>query len=104
MTEATTWENIANLIVYELEHLNLPISKLRGQSYDGAANISDNCNGVKTIILTRQSLVFYTHCGAHRTNLIAYSLDTNINIRKALRVVHDLGLLYEHQIPECIQY
>ena len=30
MTEATTWENIANLIVSELEHLNLPISKLRG--------------------------------------------------------------------------
>ena len=23
----------------ELEHLNLPISKLRGQSYDGAANM-----------------------------------------------------------------
>ena len=39
MTEATTWENIANLILSELEHLNLVISKLRGQSYYGAANI-----------------------------------------------------------------
>ena len=40
MTEATTWENIANLILSELENLNLPISKLKRQSYDGAANIS----------------------------------------------------------------
>ena len=30
MTEATTWEYIANSILSELEHLNLPISKLRG--------------------------------------------------------------------------
>ena len=27
---ATTWENIANLILSEIENLNLPISKLRG--------------------------------------------------------------------------
>ena len=70
MTEATIWENIANLIVSELEHLNLPISKLRGQSYDGAANMSGKCNGVKIIIMTRQPLAFYTNCGAHRTNII----------------------------------
>ena len=64
MTEATTWESIANLILSELEHLNWPISKLRDIS-------------------------FYTYCGAHRTNLISYSLEYNIHIRKALRVVHD---------------
>ena len=98
MTEATTGENIANLILSELEHLNLPISKLRGQSYDGAANMSGKCNGVKTIIMNRQPLAFYTHCGAHRTNLIAQSLDNNISIRKALGVVNDLGLLYERTI------
>ena len=67
----------------------MTISKLRGHSYDGAANMSGKCNGVKTIIVTRQPLAFYTHCGAHLTNLIAYSLDNNINIRKALRVVRD---------------
>ena len=94
MPEATTWENIANLILSELEHLNFPISKLRGQSYDGAANMSGKCNGVKTIIVTRQPLSFYTQCGAHRTNVIEYSLSNNINIRKSVRVVHDLGLLY----------
>ena len=42
---------------------------------------------VKLICLV--NVAFYTHCGAHPTNLIAYSLDNNINIRTALRVVHD---------------
>ena len=87
-------ENIANLIVSELEHLNLPISKLRGHAYDGAAYKSCKCNCVNTIIMTRHSLALYTHCGAHRTNVIAQSLYNNINIRKALRV----GLLYEQTI------
>ena len=48
--------------------------------------MSGKCNGVKTIIMTRQSFAFYTHCGAYPTNLITYSLENNINIRKALRV------------------
>ena len=96
MTEDTTWENIANLILSELEYLNLPISKLRGQSYDGAADMTGKCNGVKTVIVIRHPLAFCTHYGAHPTNLIA--LDNNINIRKALRVVHDQGLLYEQTI------
>ena len=60
--------------------------------------MSGKCNGVNTIIVTRQPLALYTHCGAHPTKLIAYSLDNNINIRKAFRVVHDLGLLYEQTI------
>ena len=45
--------------------------------------MSGKYNGVKTIIVTRQTLDLYTHCGAHPTNLIAYLLDNNINIRKA---------------------
>ena len=51
--------------------------------------MSGKCNGVNTIILTRQQLAFYTYCGAHRKNLIAQPLYNNINIRKTLRVVHD---------------
>ena len=58
--------------------------------------MSDKCNSIKSII--RYPLALYNHCGAHRTNLIAQSLDNNINIRKSLRVVQDLGLLYERTI------
>ena len=96
MTEAITWEYIENVMLSEFEHLNLPFSKLLGQKYDGAAYMSCKCNGVKTILVTRHPLSFYTNYGSYRTNLISYSLDNNLYIRKALRVVHDLGVLYEH--------
>ena len=102
MTEATTWENIANLILSELEHLKLLISKLRGQSYDSAANMSGKCNGVN-IIETRQPLAFYTHCGDHRTNLIAYSLDNNINIRKTLNVF-TIWYYYMNKLYNSVMY
>ena len=49
--------------------------------------MSGKCNGVMTILVNRQPLAFYTHCGANPTNLIV--LDNNIHIRKALRVVHE---------------
>ena len=42
--------------------------------------------------MNRHHLHFDTQCVAHCINLIAKSLDNNINIRKALRVVYDLGL------------
>ena len=60
--------------------------------------MSGKCNCVNTITVTRKPLAFYTHCGYHTTNLIAYSLNNNIHIIKALRVVHDYGLLYEQTI------
>ena len=66
--------------------------------------MSGQYNGVNTIIMNRQPLTCYTQCGANRINLIAKSLDNNINIRKALRVVHDLGLLYEQTIKFPIVY
>ena len=46
MSEVTTWENIVHLILSELEHLILPISKLREHSYDGAAIMSGKCSKV----------------------------------------------------------
>ena len=60
--------------------------------------MSGKCNSVKIIIVSRYTLAFYTHYGAQWINLIEYSLDNNINIRKALSVVHDFELLYEQTI------
>ena len=46
------------------EH-NLSLSKLRGQSYDGANNMQGDINGLKTLILKENKLAFYVHCFAH---------------------------------------
>ena len=55
----------------ELEHLYLPIYKLGGQSYDYAANMSCQYNGVKTIIMNRHPLTLYTMwSSSHKLNSI----------------------------------
>ncbi|XP_024178590.1 zinc finger MYM-type protein 1-like [Rosa chinensis] len=47
----------------------LSFSKLRGQGYDGAINMSGELNGLKTLILKENSSVFYVHCFAHQIQL-----------------------------------
>ncbi|XP_024164619.1 zinc finger MYM-type protein 1-like [Rosa chinensis] len=47
----------------------LSFSRLRGQGYDGASNMSGELNGLKTLILKENSSAFYVHCFAHQLQL-----------------------------------
>ena len=47
----------------------LSISRLRGQGYDGASNMSGEFNGLKTLILKENSSAHYVHCFAHQLQL-----------------------------------
>ncbi|XP_024190409.1 zinc finger MYM-type protein 1-like [Rosa chinensis] len=47
----------------------LRFSRLRGQGYDGASNMSGELNGLKTLILKENSSAFYVHCFAHQLQL-----------------------------------
>nr|XP_011459928.1 PREDICTED: zinc finger MYM-type protein 1-like [Fragaria vesca subsp. vesca] len=47
----------------------LSITRLRGQGYDGASNMSGEFNGLKTLILKENSSVFYVHCFTHQLQL-----------------------------------
>ena len=45
------------------------ISRLRGQGYDGASNMSGEFNGLKTIIMKENECAFFVHCFAHQLQL-----------------------------------
>ena len=45
-TDTTTGERLASLIMDALQRLQLPISALRGQCYDGASNMSGEFRGM----------------------------------------------------------
>ena len=47
----------------------LSISKLRGQGYDRASNMSGEFNGLKSIILKENESAFFVHCFAHQLQL-----------------------------------
>lgn len=49
---------------------NLPMSVLRGQTYNGASNMAGKYMGAQAILRRQQPLAFYMHCGAHCINLI----------------------------------
>ncbi|XP_062114586.1 uncharacterized protein LOC133825690 [Humulus lupulus] len=47
----------------------LSISRLRGQGYDGASNMSREFNGLKSIIMKENECAFFVHCFAHQLQL-----------------------------------
>ncbi|KAL5577492.1 hypothetical protein UlMin_019191 [Ulmus minor] len=47
----------------------LSISRLRGQGYDGASNMSGEFNGLKTIITKENECAFFVHCFDHQLQL-----------------------------------
>ncbi|KAG8645341.1 hypothetical protein MANES_10G056233v8 [Manihot esculenta] len=49
---------------------DLSLAKLRGQGYDGAANMSGEFNGLKTLILKENKNAHYIHCFAHQLKLV----------------------------------
>ena len=82
---STTGENLARVVLDVLQRLNLPISGLRGQAYDGAANMAGKYNGAQAIIKQQQPLAHYVHCTAHCVNLITQQACTATHfVRNAL--------------------
>ncbi len=78
-----------------LVRLNLPISGLRGQAYDGAANMAGRYSGAQAIIKKEQPLAPYIHCGAHCVNLITqHACTASRVVHSALQWVHELGILF----------
>ncbi|KAK0146632.1 Zinc finger MYM-type protein 1 [Merluccius polli] len=77
-TNDTTGRVLANIALDALTRLNLPLASLRGQTYDGASNMS----------------AVHVHCGAHCINLVTQkACSASILIRDALDWVNQLGVL-----------
>ncbi|XP_035984432.1 zinc finger MYM-type protein 1-like [Fundulus heteroclitus] len=91
----TTGKSLAAVVKDVLLRLNLPMHGLRGQTYDGAANMSGKHAGVQALIKQEQPLALFVHCGAHCTNLIAQKAClASVLIRDALDWVNQLGVLF----------
>lgn len=91
----STGKTIANIVVDTLIRLQLRIEFLRGQTYDGAANMSGAYHGCQAGIKIKQPLALYVHCGAHSTNLVASNACSSVAmIRDALQWVQELGTFY----------
>jgi hypothetical protein len=69
IVENTSGLNLSKIILHQLDDLDLNIKYLRGQGYDGGANMSGKYQSIQAQILKIQHLALYTHCASHCLNL-----------------------------------
>ena len=82
------------MIVDVLLRLHLPLTSLRGQPYDSAANMSGAYKGAQALIRKHSPLALFVHCVAHCTNLVAQdSCDASPVVRDILQHINALGVL-----------
>ena len=69
-----TSAGIEEALVDMLGYHGLPISRLRGQGYDGASNMRGEFNGLQKLIRDESPYAFYVHCFAHQLQLVVVQL------------------------------
>ena len=96
-TERTDAETLTKLIMDSLVRFNLPLSRCRGQCYDGAGNMSGRCKGVATRIQSKESRAVYIHCMAHSLNLAIQDTCRSIQVMsEAFDVVLELSKVFKY--------
>ena len=91
---STTGESLSLLMLDALQRLGLPLERLRGQTYDGAANMAGKYNGAQAIIREKQHLAIFVHCMTHCVNLVAETaVSSSTVVRDTVDVVNELGAL-----------
>lgn len=86
-----TGENLANTIIQKLKEIGLSLEFLRGQGYDGGANMSGKYRGVQARILNLQPKAIYTHCASHRLNLSLLKACNILSIKKLFCTVKEIS-------------
>jgi len=85
-----TGEHIASAVTTNLNTLGLPLENIRGQGYDGAANMASEKVGVMQGRIRREApLAIYVHCSGHALNLVithSCSLPTVRNMLDKLKM------------------
>ena len=84
-----------------LKRVDVSITKLRGQCYDGASSMSGHKSGVATVLQSEEPRAVYTHCYGHALSLACSDAVKNCKIMKdALDTSYELIKLVKKS-PRC---
>lgn len=90
-TANTKAEALFSFVKDVLLRFGLPLSKLRGQCYDGAANVSGKISGLQQRIREEEPRALFIHCNAHNLNLVVQDgIEKVLPARKFIGEVKDL--------------
>lgn len=74
---SATAETMEHMVLKELADIDLSIGDIRGQSFDGASNMSGAYSGLQTRIKQHTLNAFYVWCSNHRLNLVLVDAATS---------------------------
>ena len=80
--ESTQSSTLVSTIHDVLQRVNISITKLRGQCYDGASSMSGHKNGVAAVLQSEEPRAVYTHCYGHALSLACSDAVKNCKIMK----------------------
>ena len=80
------------MLGFVISHLDP--SKMRGQAYDGASNMSGKIRGAAARIQSQYPLALYTHCASHCLNLAVVASFEGQSVRNMIGVVKRLSIFF----------
>ncbi|KAF0709155.1 zinc finger MYM-type protein 1-like [Aphis craccivora] len=83
-------EALGKTITELIEQIGLSLMNLRGQGYDGAANMSGKFKGTQAYILKHQPLATYVHCYSHCLNLVLVKACSVQPVRNTIGIVEEV--------------
>jgi len=102
--ERTTGEALAEKFIQTLEDYRIEIGKMRGQGYDGAANMAGIHRGVQARIRERIPLATYTHCRAHSLNLAIVHACKEPLIRNLMDTVQTIAFAFDYSAKRLLKF
>lgn len=94
--ESMTGESVADALMDCLSRHGLSLEDCRGQTYDGAANMSGKFRGAQAVIARIQPLAVYHHCSSHKLNLALNSTSSVTEFRVMIENVKRLGIFFNY--------
>lgn len=94
--KATTGESLTESFLENLRAKGVIKNKMRGQGYDGAANMAGKYRGVQARIKEVVPGAVYTHCKAHNLNLSIIHACKEPLIRNVMNTLQEIAFMFDY--------
>ena len=94
--KATTGEALTDSFLENLRQKGVDVNKMRGQGYDGAANMAGKYRGVQARIRNVVPGAIYTHCKAHNLNLSIIHASKEPLVRNVMNTLQEIAFLFDY--------
>ena len=94
--KATTGEALTDSFLENLREKGIDFNKMRGQGYDGAANMAGKYRGVQARIREVVPGAVYTHCKAHNLNLSIIHACKEPLVRNVMNTIQEIAFMFDY--------